>query len=112
MSATAISAASPASPARAASTTMRASRGGSARPAMALPSSLLLPLGVERAKRSKQRPRLLERGARRGIEKPQPARIGDTPYRKVEQQAGEVGGENLGRREGVRPPVAASSHSR
>jgi len=54
-----------------------------------------LAVGVERAERSKQRARLLERGARRRIEKPEPRRVGDAPHREIERQAGEVGGENL-----------------
>ena len=62
-------------------------------------------LAVDRAEGREQRARFGERAARRGIEKGELAGIGDAPDRAVEQEAGEIGGENLGRGVGLKSAV-------
>ena len=92
---------------------MRARRGGSGRSRIALPLPRQAAFRVERAELAQQRARLGERGCRRRIEEGEGGRVGDAPGGAVEQQAGEVGGEDLrpGERLAARPS-AASSHSR
>ncbi len=97
---TASSAAARASPSRAASATMCASRTGRARPRMARPASVSRPLGVDRAELDQQRARLGQRRRWRRVEEGERGRIGDAEGGAVEHQAGEVGLEDLGRREG------------
>ena len=96
VSTTAISLAVLASPARAASTTMRARRGGSARRAIARPSSVMRPSPSSAPIARQQRARFGERGARRGIEEasvagsatPQSAQSSRKPERSAERISG------------------------
>ena len=97
VSTTAISLAVLASPSRAASITMRASRGGSARLAIARPSSVMRPSPSMRADRRQQRARFLQRGARRrdrgrrasaGSATPQEAQSSTKPERSAERISG------------------------
>ncbi len=96
MTSRAISAASRPAPSADASTTMRASRGGSGRPPQLLSFRRDASLGVDRAERAQQRLCLGERGPGWRIEKRQLVGIGDAPLGEVEHQRGEIGREDLG----------------
>ena len=89
-----------ASPARAASTTIRARRGGSARREIARPSSVMRPSPSSAPMALSSACASASAAARRGIEEAERRRIGDAPERAVEREAREIGGENFGR--GVR----------
>ncbi len=91
----AICAARSPSPSRAASTTMRASRGGSGSARRLAPSSVMRPSVVERADLGQQLARFAIGGLRRRIEKGKLRRIGDAPLRQIEREARKIGGENL-----------------
>ena len=80
---------------RAASTTMRASRGGSGSARSCRPSSVMRPSASMRAELGQQRPRLGKRGARRRIEEGKLARIGRAPLRQIEHEARQIGGEDF-----------------
>ena len=105
VSTTAISLAILASPSRAASTTMRARRGGSARLAIARPSSVMrpspsmAPIAVRSARASFS----AARGG--GSRKASLRRIGDAPKRAIERKPGEIGGENFRRGVRLKPAV-------
>ena len=67
---------------------------------MARPSSVMRPSPSIAPIAVRERPRLLQRGARRRVEEGELSRIGDAPKRAIERKSREIGGENFGR--GVR----------
>ena len=97
--------ASPA-PSRAASTTMRASRGGSGRRRSAWPSAVMRP-SVERAELGEQRARLGERALRRRIEEGERLRR-RAPGREIEHEGRQVGREDLRARDRLRARRSAA----
>ena len=88
-------------PSAAASTTMRASRGGSGSLRSLRPSSVMRRSRVDGADLGQQRPRLGQRRPGRRIEERKLVRIGRAPLRQVEQHAGQIGGENFRPRIGL-----------
>ncbi len=82
-------------PSAAASTTMRASRGGSGRRRSLLPFSVIRPAASMAPSSAQQRLASIKRRRRRRIEESERSRIGDTPLRKIEHEAGQIGGENF-----------------
>ena len=85
-------------PTRAASITMRASRGGSGRRRNCRPSSVMRPLSVDGAECGKQRSCLGERGTRRRIEEGELVGVG-APGGEIEREGGQIGGEDFRTRE-------------
>ena len=74
----------------------------SASRAIAAPSSVTRAVGVERAELAQQRARLRHRRARRRIEESERVRGSrDAPDGEIEREAGEVGRQDLRRREGL-----------
>ena len=82
-------------PRAAASTTMRASRGGSGSWRSLRPSSVMRRSRIDGAELGQQRPRLGQRARRRRIEERKLARIGRAPLRQIEQHARQIGGEDF-----------------
>ena len=80
--------------------TIWASRTGSASRRIARPPSVMRPSRVDGAERPEQRARLASAGARRRIEEARARRIGNAERGAVQHHAGEVGFEDLRRREG------------
>ena len=82
-------------PSAAASTTMRASRGGSGSARSLRPSSVMRPCASIAPSSRSSALRLGQRAGRRRIEKRERAGIGRAPLRQIEQQARQIGGQDF-----------------
>ena len=89
----------------AASTTMRASRGGSGSRAQPLPFVGDAAVRVEASRSRSSAFASASAGARRRIEEGSAARVGDAPGGEVEREAGKIRGEDLGRAIGASAAV-------